>query len=344
MVQKIKAIGLHKTGTPSVLEALQIEDPTPGPTDVKVRVKAVSINPFDAKLRDGHFPMPFPAPWVLGYDASGVVEGVGSNVTRFKVGDEVYYSGTHTRQGANAEVHVVDEKIVGRKPKSISHASAAAFPMGALTAWTGIVEKLALPLNGDHKNKSILIIAGAGGVGSFAIQLARRILGFKTVIATASRPESIKWCEDQGATHVVNHRNPLKEQIDALGVKIDYALNCHDTNAYLATLVDIVQPFGHIISIVDVSCDMPFGGGMIKGQSFHWVFAYGKSLYGIDELSVGLALDKIADYIDKGVLKRLDNKVYDKLTVKCLRKVHEEVESGRSVGKIVVELGPGSFE
>jgi NADPH2:quinone reductase len=207
-----------------------------------------------------------------------------------------------------------------------------------------LTEKLGIPETSEPKDKSLLIINGAGGVGSYATQLARNVFGLSTVIATASRPETIEWCKGQGATHIINHRKPLKEQIDALGLTVDYALICYDTNEYLAALVDIVKPFGQIVSIVDVDSDMPFGGGMMKGQSFHWAFMFGKPMYGIDMLSQGLALDKIADYVDKGVLKRVDTKVYDELTVKNLIEVHEVVESGRAIGKIVLSVGPGSFQ
>jgi NADPH:quinone reductase-like Zn-dependent oxidoreductase len=181
-------------------------------------------------------------------------------------------------------------------------------------------------------------------VGSFATQIARNVLRLSNVIVTASRPETIEWCKGQGATHIINHRKPLKEQIEALGVTVDYALICYDTNAYLAEVVDIVRPFGKIAAIVDVDSDMPFGGAMLKAISFHWEFMFAKPMYEYDMLSQGLALDKIADYIDKGSLKRVDTKVYDDLNVKNLREVHETVENGRAIGKIVLNVSDRSFQ
>lgn len=181
-------------------------------------------------------------------------------------------------------------------------------------------------------------------MGSFATQLARNVLRLSNVIVTASRPETIEWCKGQGATHIINHIKPLKEQIEALGVTVDYALICYDTNAYLAELVDIVRPFGKIASIVNVDSDMPFGGAMLKAISFHWEFMFAKPMYEYDMLSQGLALDKIADYIDKGSLKRVDTKVYDDLNVQNLREVHDTVENGRAIGKIVLNVSDRSFQ
>ncbi|KAG2179188.1 hypothetical protein INT43_002038, partial [Umbelopsis isabellina] len=339
----IKAIGFETPGDVSVLKNVQIHDPSPESQDVKIRVMAVSVNPVDTKLRQGAFGPPQNPPMVLGYDASGVVEAVGNKVQRFKVGDQVMMSGSHVRQGTNAEFVIVDERLVGRKPETMSHRETAALPLVGLTAWEALVEKMGIPESKTPVDKTLLIINGAGGVGSFASQLARHVLGFKTVISTASRPETIEWCKTQGATHTINHRKPLKEQIDALGATVDYALICYDTNKYLGELCEIVQPLGQITSIVEVDSNMPLQGGMLKAISFHWEFMFSKPMHNVDLLSQGLALDKIAQFVDSGKLKRLDTKVYDNLTLENLKAAHEALESGKAIGKIVLEVGKGSW-
>ncbi|KAH8551799.1 zinc-containing alcohol dehydrogenase/quinone oxidoreductase [Umbelopsis sp. PMI_123] len=349
MVQKIKAI--------------EIDDPIPNPTDIKVRIKAVSVNPgilkkavhlacisSYTKTRSGDWPLTPRLPWVLGFDASGVVEAVGSQAKRFNVGDEVMFAGSHDRNGTNSEFTTVDERIVGRKPKSLSHTHAAALPLVSLTAgkvilrWSchsliphpklsdpftliGLTEKLGITKNNEPKDLTLLIVNGAGGVGSFATQLARNVLNVKNVIVTASRNETIEWCQKQGATHIINHRKPLKEQIDALGLTVDCAFG------YLPILTEIVRPFGQILSIVDVVGDIPFGGAMMKVLSFHWEAMFAKALNDYDMLSQGHILDKIADLVDNGTLKRIDWKTYD-LSVANLREVHETVENGKSIGKM----------
>jgi NADPH2:quinone reductase len=203
---------------------------------------------------------------------------------------------------------------------------------------------MGMPESDTPVDKTLLIINGAGGVGSFASQLARHVFGLKTVISTASRPETIEWCKSQGATHTINHRKPLKEQIDALGVTVDYALICYDPVQYLAELCEIVRPFGQIVSIVETKADIPLQGGFLKAISFHWEFMFARPMFDIDLLSQGLALDKIAQFVDSGKIKRLDTKVYDNLTLANLKAAHEILESGKAVGKIVLEVGKNSWQ
>ncbi|KAG2178473.1 hypothetical protein INT44_001625 [Umbelopsis vinacea] len=344
MGQKIKAIGLKKPGSASVLQAMEIEDPALASNDIKVRIKAVSVNPIDTKTRNGGWPLSSDLPWVLGFDASGVVEAVGSEAKRFKVGDEVMFSGSHTRNGTNSEVTAVDERIVGKKPKSLSHTQTAAIPLVALTAWEALTEKLGIPENNKEKDLTLLIINGAGGVGSIATQIARNILNVKNVIVTASRPETIEWCKNQGATHIINHRKPLKEQVDALGLTVDCAFLCFDTNKYLPILSEVVRPFGQIVSIVEVHAPINFGDALMKAQSFHWELMFVKPASNYDVLSQGLTLDKVADLLDNGTLKRVDWKTYDDLSVANLREVHELLESGKSIGKVVLTVTDSSFQ
>jgi NADPH:quinone reductase-like Zn-dependent oxidoreductase len=190
---------------------------------------------------------------------------------------------------------------------------------------------------------TLLIVNGAGGVGSFATQLAKKVLNVKNVIVTASRPETIEWCKKQGATHIINHRKPLKEQIDALGLTVDCAFLCFDTNAYLPILTEVVRPFGQIVSIVEVHSPLQFDEAMMKAQTFHWELMFVKPSTNYNVLSQGLILNKIADLIDDGTLERIDWKTYD-LTVDNLRQVHETVENGQSIGKIVLTVTDGSFQ
>jgi zinc-binding alcohol dehydrogenase family protein len=213
----MKAVGYTKSLPIDAADALvDFEAPKPEPTgrDIRVSVKAISANPVDFKVRKRAAP-PTGETKILGYDAAGVVDAVGPDVTMFKPGDEVFYAGSIQRQGTNAEFHLVDERIVGRKPSSLSFAQSAALPLTAITAWELLFDRLGVAPGKSLDPRTLLIMGGAGGVGSILIQLARRLTGL-TVVATASRPETIKWCQDLGAHAVIDHSKPLKEQIDAL--------------------------------------------------------------------------------------------------------------------------------
>ena len=221
---------------PQSLFDCELDVPAPGPRDLLVRVEAVSVNPVDTKVRAPR-PEVETQPRILGYDAAGVVESVGAEVAGFKPGDAVYYAGDITRQGSNARFQLVDERIVARKPGSLDFAASAALPLTALTAWELLFERMGYAFEGGGDGRVLLVIAGAGGVGSVAIQLAK-MAGF-SVVATASREESAAWCRDLGADHVVDHRQPLAPQLQALGFEaIDVALNFADTDRYWTELGD----------------------------------------------------------------------------------------------------------
>jgi NADPH:quinone reductase len=207
-----------------------------------------------------------------------------------------------------------------------------------------LTEKLGIPENNEPKDLTLLIVNGAGGVGSMATQIAKNVLNVKNVIVTASRPETEEWCKNQGATHIINHRKPLKEQIDALGLTVDCAFLCFDTNGYLPILIEVVRPFGQIVSIVEVHSPIPFHDALEKAQTFHWELMFVKPATNYNVLSQAVILNKIADLIDNGTLKRIDWKTYDDLSVANLREVHETLESGKSIGKIVLTVTDSSFQ
>src|SRR5689334_15578998 len=229
------------TGT-DIASLNDIELPRPSPTghDLLVRVEAVSVNPVDTKQRKAGSP----TPRVLGWDAAGTVEAVGPDVTLFKPGDAVYYAGDVTRPGCDSEFHLVDERIVGRKPKKLDFAQAAAIPLTAITAWESYFDRMKV-----QKGRSILIIGGAGGVGSIGIQMAK-LAGLK-VLASASRPETVVWCQELGADHVIDHRKPMRPQVEALGLNnVDYIANFNEVDEHWATIGDLIAPQGAVVLIV----------------------------------------------------------------------------------------------
>ena len=248
----MKAVALTRylpIADPESLVDVTLPDPKPAGHDILVKVEAVSVNPVDTKQRAPN-PKVETAPRVLGYDAAGTVAAVGPEVTLFKPGDEVYYAGDVTRPGSNSELQLVDERIVGRKPKSLDFAQAAAIPLTAITAWEAYFDRMKIDAGGKHRGASLLIIGGAGGVGSIGIQIAKVVAGLK-VIATASRPETIAWVKELGADHVVDHSQPLRPQLEALGLKnVDYIANFNDTDRYWDQMGDLVAPQGAVCMIV----------------------------------------------------------------------------------------------
>ncbi len=271
--------------------------------DLLVRVEAVSVNPVDTKVRSPK-PQVETQPKVLGYDAAGIVEAVGDAVTRFKPGDRVYYAGDITRPGSNAQLQLVDSRIAGHPPKALDQSQAAALPLTALTAWELLFQRM--PFDSEHggKGKTLLIIAGAGGVGSFAIQIARRA-GF-TVIATASRQDTVAWCRDLGAHHVVDHRQPLAPQLAALGFEhVDAALNLYDTNRYWEQLGDVLAPQGHVGLVVEPKEPVRLGDPYkFKCIGIHWEMMFGRPRFQTADMDEqGRILDRVAQLIDTGELR-----------------------------------------
>lgn len=336
----MKAIGF-KTSLPiSENESfIAFETPVPQPEgrDLLVKIKAISVNPVDFKIRQNSAKdTVLETPKVIGWDAVGTVEAVGEGVTFFKAGDEVYYAGDLTRSGSNAEYQLIDERIVGLKPTSLTDAEAAAMPLTALTAWESLYDRIRISEQKD-KGKSILIIGGAGGVGSIAIQLAKKISGLK-VIATASRPETKDWCKAMGADVVVNHKN-LVEEVRAAGFKeVDFILDFVDLNSYWDDLVELIKPQGHIVSIT--GSDTPIALNKLKNKSvtFSWELMYTRSMYQTNDMEQQHhILNELAKLFDDGTLKTTLNQTLKGFNVENLKEAHRLLESGKTIGKVVIE-------
>jgi NADPH:quinone reductase len=309
-------------------ESVKREVPAPGPRDLLVEVKAVSVNPVDTKVRDRR------PGRVLGWDASGVVRAVGAQVTRFRVGDEVFYAGDITREGSNSSLHVVDERIVGRKPRSLDHLHAAAIPLTALTAWEGLYEQLGIKEGG-----SLLVIGAAGGVGSLVVQLAKR-LSKMTVIGTASRGPSVEWVKKMGADQVLNHRENLPAQLKALGLEnVQNIFCCYGTDMHFDAMASMIAPQGRIVSIVEPGQPLPMGALFAKKVHFAWEFMFAKSMHQTPDLdSQHQILNRVAELFDTGVPESTLTVDGGKLTPTSLAEAHQTVASGKMVGKLALSL------
>jgi len=264
----MKAIGYNKNGPitePESLIEFEANEPELEPRDLLVEVRGISVNPVDVKVRT--LMPPKNGTKIIGYDAAGVVRKVGSEVNNFKLGDAVFYSGDLTRPGTNSELHAVDERIVGRKPQSLSFAEAAALPLTSITAWEILFDSFALK-EGEGTGESLLIVGAAGGVGSILIQLAKKLTGL-TVIATASRPETTKWVQKMGADHVINHRDSLVDQIKALGTKPRFVASLNGTEKQFPAIVELINPRGHI-ALIDDPQNLNIKLIKTKALSFSW--------------------------------------------------------------------------
>jgi len=335
----MKAIGFKKSlpiTEPNSFIAFETEKPKPEGRDLLVQIQAISVNPVDYKIRQNAAKdEELDTPKIIGWDAVGIVEEVGEEVSLFKAGDTVYYAGDLTRPGTNAEYQLVDERIVGHKPKNLSLAEAAAMPLTTLTAWESIFDRI--KYNGaTDKGKSILFLNGAGGVGSIAIQLAKKLTGL-TVIATASRDETKDWCIKMGADHVVNHHN-LKEELESIGhAQIDFILDFVDLKQYWQQLADLIKPQGHILSITGSSD--PLNLNLLKNKSvtFSWELMYTRSMHQTPDMQRQHdILNQAAELLDKGTLQHTLTTTFKGFTVENLKKAHELQESETSIGKNVI--------
>ncbi|PRZ40465.1 zinc-binding alcohol dehydrogenase family protein [Antricoccus suffuscus] len=337
MTQTVSAVVYREclsTDDPASLVDVEIARPEPRPRDLLVQVEAVSVNPVDVKQRTRVEPPPEGR--VLGYDASGVVLEVGSEVTLFAPGDQVYYAGSVDRPGTNSAVHVVDERIVGRKPANLTHAQAAAIPLTAITAWECLFDRLGVTAD---ETGTILVLGGAGGVGSMAIQLVKALTKL-TVIATASRPESREWVRQLGADHVVDHSGDLAKQLRQIVPDgIEYVLT-PQSPGLMQTFARVVKPFGHIVAI-DEAPDLDIM--LLKGKaiSWHWESMFTRPIFGTpDMIEQHNLLDRVADLIDSGSIRGTLTATLGPMNAQTLREAHRRIETGRTIGKIVISSHP----
>jgi NADPH2:quinone reductase len=319
----------------AALVDIDLPKPEPKGRDLLVEVRAISVNPVDTKVR--RRAKPEAGNWkVLGYDAVGTVVATGPDATLFKPGDAVFYAGDITRQGTDAEFHLVDERIVGHKPASLDWAQTAALPLTAITAWETLFDRLDVrtPVPGAS---AILIIGGAGGVSSIAIQLARQLTGL-TVIATASRPETRSWVQELGAHHVIDHGKPLAEQVAALGIPAPgFVFSTTNTDKHLAEVIKLIAPQGRFALIDDpASLDVVAFKG--KCVSVHWELMFTRSMFHTADMDEqGKLLNEVAKLIDAGTLRTTLGENFGPINAANLKRAHALIESGRARGKVVLE-------
>lgn len=312
-----------------------IPAPSVGARDLLVEVHAVSVNPVDTKLRRGAEPLK--SPRVLGYDAAGVVVEVGSEVTMFQPGEAVYYAGAIERQGSNAELQAVDERLVARTPRMLSLTEAAAIPLTALTAWESLFDKLRLD---ERSEGTLLVVGGAGGVGSMAVQLAKALLPGVRVIATASRPESQSWVRELGADEVIDHRGDLAVQVGRVAPSgIDWIFTTN-VAGQLPVYEQILRPFGQVVAIDDHE-QLDVAGLKSKSLSWHWENIFARPRYHTDDMvRQHEILATVAELVDAGRVRGTATTVLRPIDAATLRKAHAMVESGRTIGKVVVTNDP----
>ncbi|WP_105685313.1 zinc-binding alcohol dehydrogenase family protein [Cronobacter dublinensis] len=329
----VKAIAVNPDAPESFIEITQ-PMPQPGDYDLLVEVKAVSINPVDTKVHASLQKNGLQEPRVLGWDASGIVTAVGSKVSGFKAGNEVYYAGDITRPGSNASHQLIDARIVGHKPRTLSWAAAAAIPLTALTAWEGLFERLNIQDAGE--DKTLLIIGGAGGVGSLAIPFARLRSKVK-IIATASREDSAQWCRDRGADLVVNYRD-LPGELAQHDIKfVDYIFILNDTDGHWAAVSQLIAPQGHICSIVENAHPLDQDALKSKSAALHWEFMYTRSMYQTADMArQGEILNEVAKLADAGEVESALSETFHGLSVESITDAHRKVLEGHMRGKVVV--------
>jgi NADPH2:quinone reductase len=325
----MKAIRYSKT------EAIAYEAAKPElrSRDLLVEVRGISVNPVDIKVRN--LMTPESGAKIIGYDAAGIVREVGSEVSLFSVGDEVFYAGDLTRPGTNAELHAVDERIVGKKPQSLGFAEAAGLPLTSITAWEILFDSLALE-QGAGVGESLLVIGAAGGVGSILIQLAKKLTGL-TIIATASRPETTEWVKKMGADQVINHRESLVDQMKALEIKPRYVASLNGTEEHFSEIVELIKPRGHI-AVIDDAPDLSISLIKRKSLSFSWEFMFARSMFQTEDIEKQHELlNRVSELIDDGILISTVTGNFGKLSVATLKDAHLQQESGRVIGKNVLD-------
>lgn len=331
----MKAIVQTEYGGPEVLHFAQVETPTPGPHDILIRVKAIGVNPVDAKRRRGGTGV-LPSPRIVGWDGAGVVEALGTEATRFKVGEEVFFAGDDTRRGCYAEFVAIDERLVGHKPKGCTFTESAAIPLTALTACEGFFEQMGIKPEPLEPARTMLIVGGAGGVGSIATQIAKRVCGLH-VVDTASRPDSAEFCKQMGADAVIDHSLGLAEQLERLGLHgVDYIF----TTAALTNFPELAQllnPFGTICCILGGPATESLDASSLvsKRGTITFELMFTRPRVNIDLEKQGALLDRVADWLDRGVLVSTLTEAMD---WKDVQLAHRAIETTHTLGKMVLNV------
>ena len=333
----MKAIGYQYNKDKKTAAFVEFEQQTPEPKDhdLLVNIEAISVNPVDYKVRQKIESSENP-PRILGWDAAGIVEAVGEKVSLFKKGDRVFYAGDITRSGSNASHQLVDEHFVGPMPKSLDFPASAALPLTSITAWEALFDRLKIDPIFD-RNKQILIIGGAGGVGSIAIQLAKKISHLQ-VVATASREESRQWCLSLGADTIINHRENMIEQYQQQALaNPDYILCLNSTDDHFKAMSELIAPQGMICSIVETTQSHDLDELKTKSAGFVWEFMFTRSMYKTgDRIKQHELLNSISELIDSGKIKTTLKEVFGQMSAENIMKAHKQLEAGSSIGKIVL--------
>ena len=335
----MKAVAFRKSLPIDHADALidiELPEPQAQGHDLLVEVKAISVNPVDVKVR-AKMPPPEGDTKVIGWDAAGVVKAVGPDVTLFKPGDEVWYAGAINRPGTNSELHLVDERIVGHKPKNLDFAKAAALPLTAITAWELLFERLEVSRDKAAQGKSLLVIGAAGGVGSILVQLASQLTGL-TIIGTASRPDTAAWVKELGAHHVIDHSKPLNEEIARLGLPpVTYVASLNQTGNHWGAIAELVAPQGKV-ALIDDPAAIDVNLLKRKSVSLHWEFMFTRSLFETADMQKQhQLLNDVAKLVDTGVLKTTLAERFGTINAANLKRAHALLESNRAKGKIVLE-------
>lgn len=336
----MKAVGVTRylpIDQPDSLLDVEIPKPSASGRDLLVQVQAISVNPVDTKIRAPKDQVE-ENPRILGWDVAGTVVEVGEHVTDFQIGDEVFYAGSVTRAGGNSEYHLVDERIVGHKPKSLDFAAAAALPLTSLTAWEAIHERLGISEDASaNSGQTILIINAAGGVGSIATQIAQQ--AGLTVIGTASRSETTDWARAHGADHVINHHDEFVPQLQKIGISnVNYILCLNHTDQHWQHMADAIAPQGKICSIVETEEPIDLEALKNKSATFVWEFMFTRSMYETDDMNEqGVILNRIAAQIDEGKLRTTETKRLRPINAAQLQEAHRLLEAGDMIGKLVLE-------
>jgi len=332
MMKAVQFNPAESINDPNVAAMIEMEKPIVSGRDVLVRVEAVAMNPVDTKVR----PKVGGEARILGFDAAGVVVECGELVDGLELGDKVYYSGNIQRSGSNAEFQLVDERLVAKRPESISPAQAASVPLTGLTAWEALFDRLLI--DSDNEGRTLLIIGGAGGMGSMGIQLAK-LAGLK-VIATASRESSAAWCRDLGADHVIDHRAPLLPQLQELGIQaVDYVANFNNTSAYWEAVGEVIAPQGKVVLVVEPEGELHLGRAYkTKSVTIVWEFMATRPIFNTPDVGrQAWILGQLAELIDTGKLRPSVGEVMGTINVENLVAAHQAIESGRTIGKLVLE-------